>query len=76
MKKTITRGDVTITLDLNADESVNLRKIMKVKCPDFEKEMYPTASDKNPNLGLISDQFELVEADRKFEAAYNKAVSK
>lgn len=67
MEKTITRGDVSITLFLNPDNSVDLRKKMKVVIDGVESECYP---DGVKGLGTINDQFGLIEAVRKFDETY------
>lgn len=76
MQKTITKGDVTITLFLNQDESVDLSKKMNIDYPNIDEKsrvMYPTAGD-DGGLARIKDQFDLVAADRKFNETYHRIV--
>lgn len=76
MQKTITKGDVTITLFLNLDESVDLSKKMSIDYPEIDEKsrvMYPTAGD-DGGIATIKDQFDLVAADRKFNETYHRII--
>ncbi|MCR9064466.1 MAG: helix-turn-helix domain-containing protein [Cytophagales bacterium] len=76
MQKTITKGDVKITLFLNEDESVDLSKKMTVDYPNIDKKsrvMYPTSGN-DGGVATIKDQFDLVSADRKFNETYHRIV--
>lgn len=77
MIEKITRGDVTITLNLNLDKSVDLRKKMIVDYPGIEdarREIYPSNYEKKRNLDTINDQFSLVESIRKFDEIYHRRM--
>lgn len=74
MKETITRGDVTITLHLNADRSVDLRKKIEIDYPGIENKMrvgYPTGAGYG-KPATINDQFELVASLRRFDATIER----
>lgn len=89
MIETISKDGITITLDLNNDRSVNLRRKMIVKYSNVETEMYPDThvakiysktesgtvkiKRKAEKYGTIQDQFNLVKAIIKFDDAFVKA---
>ncbi|MBV7531357.1 helix-turn-helix domain-containing protein [Chitinophaga sp. sic0106] len=73
MKKTITRGDITLTLPLNSDESVDLRGKMIIDYPGIEDSLRiaPTVAGRI-GIGTIQDQFDYIATFREFDAAHHR----
>lgn len=72
MKKTISKHGITITCELNADESVNTSQKMQVSYLDSNKnivefEAYP---DKNSNKATVKGQFEYIKSSIDFDQVY------
>lgn len=74
--ETIEKDGISISMYLNADRSVDLKKIMTVKFV-FKGEMqtkqiYPDTV--NGKIGTINHQFEYVKSIIKFDQAYAYAI--
>lgn len=68
MEKTIERSGIKITLDLNADESVNIKKMMIVEYDGKSEKMYPDVAE-GKKFGTIAAQFGLASANKKLDEA-------
>ena len=75
MQKTIERNGVKITMDLDADDSVNLNQSMLVEFAGIQRPMFPTTGE-GREYGSIDDQFKLVELDMEFDRQYTIALAR
>lgn len=72
MKETIVRDDITITLYLNADRSVNLNKRMEIDYPGIDEASRIGYPDGSP--ATIDNQFEYAKSLRKFDEVYHRRI--
>lgn len=77
--KTITRDNITLTVAVNSDGTVDLNSKMKAVIAESdggtrEFEAYPTVGE-NGKTGMIDDQFNYVRSDIRFEEIYNRRMS-
>jgi hypothetical protein len=74
MIETIEKDGISITMYLNADRTVDLKKMMTVKYiykgQPAETKMYPDVSE-GKKYGTIQDQFDLVKAVIRFDQSYD-----
>ena len=80
MKKTITKDNIKIALDINADETVNLHSMMHVEYADdagdiVQFDAYPDVLE-GKNFGTINHQFDYINSVIKFDNTYANATLK
>lgn len=76
--KTITRDNITLTVAVNSDGTVDLNSKMKAvitsESGTREFEAFPTVGE-NGKYGTVDDQFNYVQSDIRFEEIYNRRMS-
>lgn len=75
MRKTFTRGDITITLDISEETGINLASKMEVDYPGIkESQRFPYPDKEKGERATVDMQFAFIEAGRQFDAVYNRRM--
>jgi DNA-binding XRE family transcriptional regulator len=70
MLETIKKGDVTITLKLNDDGTVNLYTKMEVDYPGIDEKLRTVYPDAKNGVGTVKMQFDFINSSRAFDEMY------